>query len=342
MTRPPIIQIITTIVLIVLIRPIKTQTIPAKEDLRHGMELCVQENYDQAFQFFTDIRQRYPKDPAPHFFMAAILQTKMMDFETLEWHNAFELEIDTTLALSEAILKVDPENIHARFYHGSALSYISFQMAREKKYLQSINRAITAMYQLHWVMENDSTCYDVYLGWGSYKYWRSYLTRHFNWLPFFRDQRQEGIEYIITAYEYGSFSKWAALSNLAWIYIQEGQYREAIQCAKTGLSTFPDSRFFMWPWADAHYGQGNYRASLEAYKKLLQSVRNEQYNNHYNEIVLHLKIANCYFKLGDVNASQNHVQALFAIHPEESVGKSLQPKFKEAEELLETIKSRIP
>ena len=187
------------------------------------------------------------------------------------------------------------------------------------------------------VLEKDSTYYDAYLGLGSYKYWRSYLTRHFTWLPFFSDQREEGIHLIQQAYEHSRFSKWAALSNLAWIYIQEERFEEAIECAETGLTHFPESRFFLWPHGDALYHHGNYENALDTYSKLLSSVIAEEINNHYNEIVLHLKLAQCHFHLQNTILAQRHARRVLEIDAEPNVEKRLKDKRRDAATLLANL-----
>ena len=47
-----------------------------------GIELGVEERYDEAIGYFTTMQQHNPTHPAPHFFLATIWQTRMMDFES--------------------------------------------------------------------------------------------------------------------------------------------------------------------------------------------------------------------------------------------------------------------
>ncbi|MBN1480960.1 tetratricopeptide repeat protein [candidate division KSB1 bacterium] len=261
-----------------------------------------------------------------------------MDFETHVWCESFYREIDTTLTLCDQRLVQQPLDIATQFYRASALAYKSFQIAREGKYLKGLQLALQAIKRLDAIVEQDSSFYDAYLGIGSYLYWRSYLTRHFSWLPFFHDSRDTGIALIQKSFELGTISRWAALSNLAWIYIQEERYEDAIHCAQTGLEAFPNSRFFLWPAGDAYFLHGDFDDAQEIYRVLLQSVIAEKFNNRYNETVLHLKLAFCAFELGNSAVALYHAQRVCEIIPDESVKKRLKEKYKDANTLIAKIK----
>ncbi len=310
-------------------------------EILDGIELGVREQYEEAIDHFSSLQRKYPQDPAPPFFLATIWQSRMMDFETRKWRDRFMHEIDATIELCNRRLQENPESIRDRFYLGSALSYKSFQISREKKYLNGIRLAIKGMKQINYVIERDSSFYDAYIGLGSYLYWRSYLTRNFSWLPFFADQRPKGISLIKKSFEKGVLSKWAALSNLAWIYIQEKEYDQAILCAETGLARFPGTRTFLWPLGDAQYQNGDFENALSTYTALLNSVASESFNNHYNEIVLHLKIANSYYNLGQWEKALEHAQLVLDIEPGKEVKDRIKPKKKRAAKLIKEIHPRV-
>lgn len=322
--------------LFLLAYPVSGQ-IPLNITLK-GIELGVAEQYDDALALFDEYAVHYPHDPAPHFYMATIWQSKCMDFETYTWYDAFSREIDTTLALCDQHLALQPFDRSVQFYHASALAYKSFQTAREGKYIKGLQLALQAVKLLEKIVQQDSSAYDAYLGIGSYLYWRSYLTRHFSWLPFFHDSRDKGIALVQKSYQFGTISRWAALSNLAWIYIQEARYEDAIHCAQTGLAVFPNSRFFLWPAGDAFFLLGDFAAAQETYSQLLQSVTTESFNNGYNETVLHLKLAQCAFELGNLEQAYVHAKRVHDIQADESVQKRLKEKRKDADRLMAKIK----
>jgi len=217
------------------------------------------------------------------------------------------------------------------------LAYRGFHLAKQKNYLSGIRIAISAINHLEKVVEADSQMYDAYLGIGNYKYWRSQLTRMLHWLPFFSDQRQAGLRMIKECLNNGTFTRWAAMNDLAWIYIDCGEPYEALEYALRGLGEFPNSRFFLWPVAEAYAKMGDHHQARSFYEKLLGSVISESINNHYNEILLHLKIAECAYELGELEAALFHCEQVLTIEPDQEVLGRIKPKLAQAKKLFKKI-----
>jgi tetratricopeptide (TPR) repeat protein len=307
------------------------------DQILYIIELGVQEKFPEALDSLRALEEINPQNPALHFYKASILQSMMMDYESNLQRDEFIAEIEMTISLCDSLLKTDRQQTYALFYRGAALSYKGFQLSREKKYLGGIRAAVQGISTLEKVLKMDSTYTDACLAIGSYKYWRSYLTRHFSWLPFFPDQRREGIHYIERAYEKSKYSKWAALSSLGWIYIQEEQYQQAIRCAEEGLNTFPQSRFFLWLLGDALYKDKQYQRALQTYEILLNSVISAEINNHYNEILLHLKLAQCFLAVQNNSFARYHARLVLEIVPDAEVQDRVKEKKQDAEKLLREI-----
>ncbi len=307
------------------------------DEIQPGIESSIQEHYDSAVVFFNNIIKKYPEDPVGYFFLAAVWQSRMMDFETSRWSREFYDNINQTITLSKEQITINSGNKYAHFFLGAAYSYKSFQLARDKKYLSAIRIAMKSINELNKTIQLDSSFSDPYLGIGSYLYWRSNITKKFSWLPFFSDQRKEGIELLLYVTKCGEFTHWAALSNLAWIYIEEKKYALAIDIANQGLAHFPNSRFYLWPLGDAQFKKKHYDSAIQTYTTLLQSVTSEKLNNHYNEIVLYLKLGKCYYQLQDYDKAFYACQQVLNIEPDEEVKDRIKEKKQEALKLLAKI-----
>ena len=310
---------------------------PSVADIQKGIDLSLSQQYDEALALFASMKEQFPQHPAGAFFSAAIWQTRLMDFETKKWEKNFYREINQAIKSSQSSLSKNPTDSRMLFYFGAALGYKSFQLARNKKYIPAIQLGLQTVKKLQQAVEADSLFFDPYLGIGTYLYWRSNLTKKISWLPFFEDQRSLGIDMISQAAKNGVFSKWAALSNLAWIYIEEKHYDRASACASEGLEFSPDSRFFLWPLAEAQFQKGGYEQAIATFSKLLASVQSEKENNGYNEILIQWKLAQCYYGLGDGPAARAACETLLSIHPDKEVRNRADEKKKEAEKLLEEI-----
>jgi tetratricopeptide (TPR) repeat protein len=274
-------------------------TQPTDKSLLFGIELGISEHYNQAIAHFSNIKKDFPNCPAGPFFLSAIYQSRMMDFETNIWKDQFFAEIEITIRLAKIEIKKGPNDPYNYFYLGGALAYKSFQTGREGKYLSAFRSAMSSVSNLKKAAHIDSNFCDAFLGVGSYKYWKSHITKSIDWLPFFSDNRKEGIYNIEQTIECSKFSKWAAISNLSWIYIEENDFENAITYAQKGLAHFPNSRFFLWPLGDAQFKNGEFAKAAGTYTQILNSIQQETFNNGYNEILLHYKLAQCCFNLSN-------------------------------------------
>jgi len=316
------------------------QAKPADDIILYGIELGINQDYDKALAIFEDQQAQNPGDPAPHLYKAGIYQTMMMDFESDHWRENFNQEINSLTLLCDSLLRLNAQDNRVLYFKAAGLSYASFQLAHEKKYLTSIRTAITAINNLEKVLERDSSYCDALLAIGAYQYWRSYLTRHFAWLPFFSDQRAQGIHLLEKVYHQSTYSKWAAMSNLGWIYIQEKQFKKAVRCAENGLLKFPESRFFLWLEGEASFHDRQFERAEKTFSKLLYSVTAEKYNNHYNEIVLHYKLAECHHELGNDSDAMFHANKVLEIVPDENVKQRIRKKQYKAVELVRLINQK--
>jgi len=310
---------------------------PLLDHMHHGMELSIVGDYDRAIAYFDSLLTEHPDNLMATFFRAAVWQSRMMDFESELWSKEFHRDVEGTIRLAHLAVRRNPGDRDAHFFLGAAFSYKSFQLARDKKYLSAFQTAVRCLKELDRVTQLDSAFCDTYLGIGSYQYWRSQITRKFSWLPFFADRRMEGIRKIRKAYECGLFTRWAALSNLAWIYIEEKNYAAAITCAAEGLSRFPGSRFFLWPMGDAQFKNGEYAEAAAYYQAILNSVRSEPVNNHYNETLLLYKLACCHQSLGEVDKARDECMQALALPGEGEAGKRIKNKKELVARLLGTL-----
>ena len=306
-----------------------------------GMDLCIQENYTTSLQYFDSLRTQYPEHPAGYFFTAAVIQSRMMDFETQTGRDDFYCEIDTAISLAKQWTENEPDNARAWFYLGAAKSYYSYQLGRENRYLKAIRSGLDCIGDLKKSLDLDPECCDALLGVGSYEYWRSYITRKINWLPFFSDHRKEGLAKLETVIDCGTFTRWAAISNLAWIYIEEKEYEKAITVSQKGLAAFPNTRFFLWPLAEAHFRNKDYKIAAVLFDQILASVNSETENNHYNEILLNYKLGQCYHELEQYELAMEHLNNAIRTTPAEEVEKRAREKQEKAFKLLAEINKKL-
>ena len=162
--------------------------------IQYAIELSIQHKYPLAEEILQNIIKNSPGHPEGYFFMAATIQSKMMDFETDIWDDDFFNYIKLTIKLADEKLK-QPEltDNNIQYYKGSARCYLAFFEGRKGKYLSAIRHIYSGISILKKVINIDPSLTDAYFGIGSYNYWRSRVTRFINWLPLISDKRESGI-----------------------------------------------------------------------------------------------------------------------------------------------------
>ncbi len=311
----------------------------AKTDslIQKGIELSIQHDYSQAESIFKQLIADHSDHPVGYFFMAATIQSKMMDYESDRWSKDFHRYIKLAIDVAENNSS-QGQNLWSMFYHGSALCYLAFYEGRKGDYLKAINHGFSGIAILKKIVKSDPEFHDAYFGIGSYQYWRSQKTRMLNWLPLISDDRSEGIELVQRTVEHGRYTRYVAMNELIWILLDAGRAAEAYAWALSGLKQFPQSRFFLWGAAKSAFAMQDYSAAAVHFQRLLASIVNSQTDNDYNEFLCRLKLAQCYEKLGELNQASQQLAAIESL----PLTAELQNKLKKQRGELSQLKSRLP
>gem|GEM_PF-229259 len=304
--------------------------------IREGIRATILQKFDRADSLFRMLQRRNPDDPRAFFYQAAALQSRMMDAEDYSREKEFLQLIEETVQRADRILKRSPGNAAAMFFKGAALGYRGFYHAQRKRYLKGIRDALRGIGFLNRAVQLDSAFYDAYLGIGTYKYWRSRLTEFLHWLPFFPDKKEEGIRLIELAARKGRYGRDVAANELMWVELDRKNYWRALAIGQEMLEKYPGSRFFMWPMAEAYFRSGQFSRAIELFRRLMESYRKEPENNHYNEIICGLRIAQAYLKLGLERRACQQAREMLALPLAAEVKKRLGKRLKE----LQRISSR--
>ena len=307
-----------------------------------GIELSIQHKYEQAEEIFKNIIKQYPEHPIGYFFMAATIQSKLMDYETDKGDKDFYRYIKlTNYYVKKKIATSSQKDPWLLFCKGSALCYQAFFESRKGKYVLAVKHGFSGISILKKIVRDYPEFYDVYFGIGSYKYWRSYTTRHLNWLPILSDERIKGIEMVKLAVESGKYTQYAAMNELIWILIDSEKPEEAYSWTLRGLKKFPQSRFFLWGAAKSTYAMEKYPEAVKYYQELLSTITCLQDNNHYNEYICRLNLAKSYVKLESFTEATIEIEILKTLSLSEKIAKKLSKQKKEAAALENEIRNNL-
>lgn len=300
-----------------------------------GIQLTVAHRYQEARACFDSLSTALPTHPAGPFLLAAMLHSQMLDYESDRGETEFYRLIQEGVARATRQLRADPNNSWALFYRGAAYGYRAFHAARQGRYLRAYRDGQLAMRDLQKAVATDSSLADAYLAIGSYKYWRAKVLRYLNWLPFVPEEREEAIRLIRLAIAKGRYSYLTGLSDLSWILIDAGRCEEAVACAQEGLTACPDSRFFLWPLAEAHFRRGDYFAAAEWYERLLASLLQVPDSNHYNEIICRLRLARAYCARGERKKVRYHTSAILGLSLDKQTRQRVEGKLAEVKAIVQ-------
>lgn len=295
-----------------------------------GIDLTMQSRFDSALTVFRDVRNRTPGHPVGPFYLAATLQSEMMDYETDRFEDAFYQHIDSALAAGKRLLDGGDTSAWTHFYTGSAYSYKGLVQVKSGSYVSGFISAHKGIGHLKDAMEQDSTLYDAYLGVGSYQYWSGRLSKYLRWLPFIRDEREEGVRNIRLAIEKGTFSKWVSINSLAWIEYDREEYAEALRLFRMGLEPYPESRFFLWGVGSCLFRIKRWRDAIDIYERLLDSVLNAKIVSGYNVAECRLRLAASHYGLGDCGRALRECEMLLALTADERTEKRIEGHREEA------------
>ena len=194
-----------------------------------GMDLVLHDRYKEGLLLFEDIQKNYPDHPAPHFFKAATYQSWMSSSRLNKFQEEFEKNIQLTIEKGNALLKQE-NNPWILFYVGAAYGYRAFNHFRNHNWIDAYFDAKKGVGNFKEALKEDPKLFDVYLGLGSYHYWRtakSNLLRLITfWIP---DKRELGLRQLEFAFQHGAYAPEQAGYNLTAAYFDYGQYEKAMQ-----------------------------------------------------------------------------------------------------------------
>lgn len=310
---------------------------PVNSIVLKGMELTINNRYDEAAHLYQQLIDQYPYHPIGYFYKGTVYHAKMLDIENYDLIEEFYPLMDLVITLSDSLRKEDWEDSWLYFYEGSAYLYRSFIKSKTGSWFSAYRDARKGANLLEKAITIDSMLYDAYLGIGSFKYWKSARANFLLWLPFISDEREQGISLLYTAIEKGKFVKSVGRDQLCWILMNSGNYKKAFQLAEENAKLYPHSRFYKWTLAYAAFYSDQYELSYQLYDELFNEVQQLPENNHFNEIDCLVKMAEIMKKSEKWKESFHLADQALNIKLEDHVRKRAKNKLKRALEIRQEI-----
>lgn len=285
------------------------------EIILEGQEAILNGYWEDAYRIYDELHQIDTTDPAGYLFRAAVLQAEMMDKEENLYGNRLKSLCDSTKLLSERRLNGCSlqDSALCYLYIGHQYAYRSLWEMRFGSKISALSCGFKVKGQYHKGLKVDSTLYDLYLGLGSYHYWKSVKSGILKLAGIFKDDKDKGIAEIELAVDSSLFSKEASRAALIWIMIREKNYDSAIALSKVMLQKYPDGNSFLWPLAESYYRAKRYEEAAGIYSLTLERLQDNP-GNYYNIIESTYWLCSSYEKLGEKDKAKESAAYLSSVY----------------------------
>ena len=306
------------------------------EQLITIQRLLFNDQFDLAETVAREVVDSSPELPDGYFSVAAVLLGRMMDREQSDCKEQFHALLDTVENLSEQISDTASGRTVAwmYLYAGHARAYRSLFESRFGSFVPSVRLGIAARKEYSKGVKLDSSLYDLYLGLGTYHYWKSAKAGFLRWLGIFKNEIDKGITELYLAADSSIISREAARSSLVWVWLDRKQYDSTVIICEELLAVYPDGNVWLWPLAEALMELCQYRRALETYQ-LLRSRLQIEPGNYCNLIECDYRTYRCLEKLNSINEARQVVREVDAYL--DSVPRSTQKKYRSQIDLLKRV-----
>lgn len=307
-----------------------------------GIDLTLKQEYVSADSIFRVVEREFPFHPSGYLYQAAVLQSKAMDYEAALNVAYFDSLIALGKEKAEELVRKKSSSPWGHFFLGTALGYDSYARVYRREWFGGVTKGLSSVSEFKKALEKDSSCYDAWVGIGTYYYWKSRKTEFLHWLPFVSDSRQEGINLLERSVQQGVYNKFAALSALISIYLDAKNFDAAERCATAGLKSYPENRTFLWGLATALDRGRKLEQAAQAYRNLLDVFKADTTRNIYNEIVCRLNLVKVKLALSDSSEVENHLSVVLSFETErfpDHLKERVIDKFEDAKKIIADFKN---
>lgn len=313
---------------------------PLDSLLLQGIDLIMKQKYSAALQHFREVALQHPDAPEGALFQAAVLQTAAIDFRDFREKELFDSLLSDTRSVAEKLIESRPSSPWGHYYLGTALGMESYDKIQRGEYISGYFKVRSAVSELEKTLRLDSTFYDVYSVLGTYYYWKSRKTEILNWLPFFSDDRAKGIQYLRLAADKGRYQRFAALSNLLWIFLDASDFQHAEEVARIALQKYPTHRILLQGLAGALHNRNKLKDALGAYERQLGAIVADNAPNDYNEIGCRMNIVSVKISLKDTTQVREHLSVVLSKEQQafpSNLRSKVEEKFQQARRFQEQL-----
>jgi len=234
--------------------------------------------------------------PVTTLFRAVLYQSQMMAEESDRLEPSFLILLDSVETGADSILAAGGDSALAWYLIGQADALRSLRLGRSGHTWGAIKAGMAAGRAYSKGYAVDSQFYDIGLGLGSYRYWKSVKGRLLTWTFLLKNEKANGIELLRQAADSAEISADAAVTSLIWVYLNEERYGEAIRLTEHMHHKYPHGLTFVWALGEIFLSMHDWRSAAQVYAEILDRV-DAAPGNYYNTIEASYCLIKCYGEL---------------------------------------------
>ena len=281
--------------------------------LKSGIRFIIIQDYSGAKSAFEKLNTDYPELPLGKIYLAALKIAESFDYAEEYDTEYIESFLEEAQEQINKLLDTDEGNLWYIYFSALAEGYTAYFEALKRNWFTSFTKGLNSISAFEACLSIDDKFYESYIALGTFEYWKSRKTEFLTWMPFYETDIEAGIENLKIAVRHASYNHYLAINSLMWIYVDQKEFKRAIELGEAALKEFPDSRYFKRGLARA-YQDVDPRRSIELYIEILESYPSNRKQNHINFIRYNHKIAEQFAELGENEKALFYCDQILAIN----------------------------
>jgi hypothetical protein len=266
--------------------------------VRSAQRLMVAQKYPEATAQVRAILKTSPNDIDAIYTLAAIEQTRILDYESYTFDGRrFQVFADSLLKILEkrqTHLR-GADSLRCLFYRANILGGVGLMQTKRGAWIEGARTSMASQNLYRQVKKIDPGHLGADMGLGVFDY---YFATSMKWIPFVAsggiEKGLEALERSLNApFPFNS----AAKSSYCWILIDRKQYKRADSLASSALAETPGSTIFLRIRAHVALWSGNNKGALHHGKNLKEMSRERKPINWSDLSASYYIIASAYDKM---------------------------------------------
>lgn len=271
------------------------------------MDACYREDFARALELANQVCDEYPDVPAGPFGLLTTYQTISRNYRIRYEEEKVDSLLNVSIELAKKALKRNKKDGISYFYLGTALGFRSMFNAQHGKWMDAFKDGTQVLQNFNKAVAYSPEFYDAYYGIGLYKYWLN-AKGPMRILPFSKKNRAEGFAQMKITAAQGRFLKTNAKYGLMAAYLNEEEYKLALEMGTSLLESFPQNPTLNYRLGRIYERQEKWEEALASYKELHKILAGNAHSGAAYKVECLYRMAVCNYEMQNMLEAQRLCQ----------------------------------